>query len=365
MLKRTPLFELHLAAGAKMVDFGGWEMPLHYGSQIDEHLAVRAACGLFDVSHMRVIDVQGAGALAFLRRLLANDCARLEPGKALYSCMLQPDGGVIDDLIAYRPGASAEDFRLVVNAATADGDLQWMQQVGTGASTALRPRPELALLAIQGPQARARLLRAAPPLAPALADMPAFAGAFAGDRAQDWFVARTGYTGEEGFEIALPGGQAAGLWRDLVAAGARPCGLGARDTLRLEAGMNLYGHEMDTSVTPLESGLAWTVAMHPSHAFIGREALEAQAARGGLRQLLGLKLLERGVLRAQQDVRTARGPGRTTSGSYSPTLGCSIALARLPAGVAAGEEVEVDLRGRAARALVCRPPFVRNGRVLV
>jgi aminomethyltransferase len=374
MLKRTPLFDLHRASGARMVDFGGWEMPLHYGSQIGEHQAVRRASGMFDVSHMRVIDVGGADALPFLRRLLANDAARLEPGKALYSCMLQPDGGVIDDLIAYRAeeaGAGADPggacapapYRLVVNASTAEGDLAWMQQVAGEARGAveLHARPDLALIAVQGPAARAQLARAVPRVAPVVEALRPFRAA----RAGDWFVARTGYTGEDGCEIALPADQAPGLWRALAEAGVAPCGLGARDTLRLEAGMNLYGNDMDRTVSPLESGLAWTVDLRAPREFIGRAALERQRGAAGLRQLLGLKLKDRGVLRAHQEVATAHGPGQITSGSFSPTLGFSIALARVPAGVAAGDTVTVDLRGRSAAATVCRPPFVRNGKALV
>jgi len=362
MLKRTPLFDLHRAAGAKMVDFGGWEMPLHYGSQIAEHQAVRSGSGVFDVSHMRVLDLDGEGALTFLRNLLANDCARLEPGKALYSCMLQPDGGVIDDLIVYRL-AQGGAYRLIVNAATGDGDLAWMRKIveDRGFAVVLRARTDLALIAVQGPTARAHLAQAVSGLATVVERLRVFTGAAVGQ----WFIARTGYTGEDGCEIALPAAQAAQLWADLLAVGVQPCGLGARDTLRLEAGMNLYGSDMDTTVSPLESGLAWTVDMKTERDFIGRAALQAQSTDPDLRQLLGLKLRDHGVLRSHQEVTTARGPGLTTSGGYAPTLACSIALARLPAGVATGDEVSVDLRGRAAIAVVCRPPFVRHGKVLV
>lgn len=362
MLKRTPLFEVHRAAGAKMVDFGGWEMPLHYGSQIDEHLAVRRACGVFDVSHMRVIDVAGRDALPWLRTLLANDAGRLEPGRALYSCMLNPDGGVVDDLIVYRWPAGTE-YRLVVNAATGERDLDWMRRVvaETGSELQLEPRPDLALLAVQGPLAAARLALAAPRLRPLAESLRPFAAGTAGE----WFAGRTGYTGEDGFEIALPADDAVALWRDLAALEVTPCGLGARDTLRLEAGLNLYGSDMDESVTPLESNLAWTVDLRAPRDFIGRAALERQRELPGLRQLLGLKLLGRGVLRSHQKVATARGDGEVTSGSFAPTLGCSIALARLPAGVVPGEEVGVELRSGHAAAVVCRPPFVRRGKALV
>jgi aminomethyltransferase len=370
MLNRTPLYDLHRAAGARMVDFGGWEMPLNYGSQIEEHHAVRRACGMFDVSHMRAIDFSGGASREFLRHLLANDVDRLAPGKALYSCLLRPDGGVIDDLIAYRLGAEAGlagiPYRLVVNAATALGDLAWMEQVrrergldGAG-GMALQLRADLALIAVQGPAARARVAQAVPQLAVAVQGLDVFCAAAVGE----WFVARTGYTGEDGCEIALPAAQAPALWQALAAAGVVPCGLGARDTLRLEAGMNLYGNDMDATVSPLESGLAWTVDLRSPRDFIGRTALERQRAGGPLRQFLGLKLLGRGVLRAHQAVQTPQGPGQITSGTFSPTMDCSIGLARLPAGVKPGDEVAVDLRSGPAPALVCRLPFVRQGKVL-
>jgi aminomethyltransferase len=365
-LQRTPLYELHCATGARMVDFGGWEMPLDYGSQIEEHHAVRRACGIFDVSHMRAVDLHGPASRDFLRRLLANDVDRLAPGKALYSCMLNPEGGVIDDLIAYRlgapPGLPGIDYRLVVNASTARADLAWMENVRdhSAQGVQLRLRDDLALIAVQGPQARACAARAAPALAGVLEALAPFQAAPAGDA----FVARTGYTGEDGCEIAVPAPQAAALWQALLQAGAVPCGLGARDTLRLEAGMNLYGNDMDAGVSPLESGLAWTVDLRAPRDFIGRAALEAQAARGALRQLLGLKLQGRGVLRAHQTVRTPLGEGMVTSGTFSPTLDGSIALARLPAGVRVGDTVAVALRAGPAPALVCRLPFVRHGKAL-
>jgi len=368
MLKRTPLFELHGAAGARLVDFGGWEMPLNYGSQIAEHHAVRRDCGMFDVSHMRVIDLAGGASREFLRHLLANDIDRLAPGKALYSCLLRPDGGVIDDLIAYRLGAETGlpgiAYRLVVNASTAEKDLAWMEQVraasGTAAELELRPRADLALIAIQGPQARARVAQAAPQLAAVLGGL----GVFQAAAVDQWFVARTGYTGEDGCEIALPAAQAPAFWRALAAAGVAACGLGARDTLRLEAGMNLYGNDMDETVSPLEAGLAWTVDTRAPRDFIGRAALEGQRAAGGLRQFFGLRLLGRGVLRSHQEVQTPQGRGEITSGTFSPTLQASIGLARLPAGVQPGDEVAVTLRSGPTPARVCRLPFVRHGKAL-
>jgi len=350
MLKRTPLYDTHLGCGAKTVDFGGWDMPLHYGSQLDEHHAVRRGAGMFDVSHMLAVDMDGRGTSDFLRRLLANDVARLvTPGKALYACMLNEAGGVIDDLIVYR--LAPERFRLVVNAGTADKDLGWMRAQGG----APRERRELSIIAVQGPEARAKVWSVRPQWkAQAL---PVFAAAEFGPVT----VARTGYTGEDGFEIILPAADAPSLWNDLRSAGVAPCGLGARDTLRLEAGMNLYGKDMEETVSPLDAGLAWTVAMKDARAFIGRAALES---KGQSRAFLGLKLAERGVMRSHMKVLTARGEGEVTSGTFSPTMNLSIALARLPLGSAPGEAVQVEMRGKPVPATVVKPPFVRNGRIL-
>jgi len=361
MLKRTPLFDTHVASGAKMVDFGGWEMPVNYGSQIEEHHAVRRHAGMFDVSHMRVVDVDGGASRDFLRTLVANDVTRLTPGKALYTCMLRDDGGVIDDLIVY--WIHTDRYRIVVNAGTADKDIAWMQQVAAQRrfNVRPRPRPDLAMIAVQGPQARAIVARLLPDAAEVIAGLKVFCAAFFGD----WFIARTGYTGEDGCEIVLPATEAPAFWQRLKAAGVAACGLGARDTLRLEAGMNLYGQDMDESVSPLESGLAWTVNLSEPRDFIGRSALENQRVRGGLRQLVGLRMLDKGVLRAHQKVMTAHGDGEITSGTFSPTLGCSIALARVPAGVVLGDQVQVDLRGKPVAAQVVKYPFVRNGKALI
>jgi aminomethyltransferase len=363
MLKRTALYEAHIAAGARMVDFGGWEMPLHYGSQIEEHHAVRRAAGAFDVSHMRVVDVSGDEARAFLRELLTADIERRAPDQAMYACMLNERGGVLDDLIAYRWSNEASRFRVVLNAATADRDLQWMDRLASdrGLRVQAMPRADLAIIALQGPQALGVLSRAQPALAAQAAPLPGFHST----RVGTVFVARTGYTGEDGFEIVLPCEQAVDLWRSLLGAGAAACGLGARDTLRLEAGLCLYGQDIDETVTPLESGLAWTVELDSDRRFVGRSALEQQRASGPLRQLLGLKLLDKGVLRAHQSVQTAQGDGQLTSGSFSPTLDVAIGLARLPARVAPGDTATVQLRGRSAQALVVKPRFVRHGRPLV
>jgi aminomethyltransferase len=357
MGEKTPLFGEHERLGARIVDFGGWDMPLHYGSQVEEHHAVRNGAGMFDVSHMTVVDLEGAGTGNWLRRVLANDVARLQtPGKALYSCMLNEDGGVIDDLIVYFLGP--DRFRMVVNAATREKDLDWLHQQSEGAGVTVRERPDLAMVAVQGPQGREK---AALLLPPGHREAALALGSFTAAQLGELFVARTGYTGEDGWEIILPAAQAAGAWQGLAAVGVRPCGLGARDTLRLEAGMNLYGQDMDESTSPLESGLGWTVAWEPAERdFIGRAALEAQRARGPARKLVGLLLEDRGVLRAHQRVVTPDGDGEVTSGSFSPTLGRSIGFARVPS--AAGERVQVEVRGKLLEARVLRPPFVRNGK---
>ena len=361
MARHTPLFDLHRKLGARMVDFGGWDMPLQYGSQIAEHHAVRRGAGVFDVSHMCVVDLQGARVRPFLQRLLANDVGKLKvPGKALYGCMLNETGGVIDDLIVYFRDETW--FRAVVNAGTRDKDLAWIRQQSAAFGVQVSERTDLAMLAVQGPEARAK---AASLLSPAGATSALALEAFFGREIDGWFVARTGYTGEDGFEIMLPGTEAERVWQALQATGVAPCGLGARDTLRLEAGMNLYGNDMDESTHPFESGLGWTVALEPrERGFIGREALEAIRARGSQRKLVGLLLEGRGVLRSHQKVLAAdAGAGEITSGTFSPTLERSIALARVPA--AAGGSVQVDIRGKLHDARVVRPPFVRHGKALV
>ena len=356
---RTPLFDKHVMLHAKIVDFGGWDMPLHYGSQIEEHHAVRRDAGLFDVSHMGIVDLHGAGAGDFLRSLIANDVAKLKtPGKGLYSCMLREDGGVLDDLIVYR----LQDgwFRVVVNAGTRAKDLAWMRAHATAFDVQIAERTDLAMLAAQGPQARAKALAALPAaLRPAALALGAFAAATDGD----WFVARTGYTGEDGFEIALPADAAPAFWDALLGAGIAPAGLGARDTLRLEAGMSLYGNDLDEAHTPFDSGVGWTVALEPADRnFLGRAALEARR-RAQTQELVGLLLEDRGVLRGHQAVSTALGAGEITSGTFSPTLGRSIALARVPLGAAGA--VQVDVRGKPLAARIVRPPFVRHGRSLI
>ncbi len=362
MGNKTALYATHQAMGGKLVDFGGWDMPLHYGSQIEEHHKVRQAAGMFDVSHMTVVDVTGIDAKAYLQYLLANDVAKLDSlyGKALYSGMLNHEGGVIDDLIVYNLG---DWYRVVVNCSTREKDLDWMNRVAAKFSVAITERPELAMIAVQGPEA----IRIASSLvstaqAAVIASLKVFQGLPTGD----WFIGRTGYTGEDGLEIMLPSEVASSFWQALADAGVAPCGLGARDTLRLEAGMNLYGHEMDESVSPLAANMGWTIAWQPAERdFIGRAVLEAQKAASSTHKLVGLVLRERGVLRAEQIV-TVDGSdekGVITSGTFSPSLGYSIALARVPRTI--GSHCQVEMRGKQVTVEVVAPNFVRNGKAVI
>jgi aminomethyltransferase len=360
MGKQTQLYAQHVAAGAKLVDFGGWDMPLHYGSQLDEHHAVRKHAGIFDVSHMTVVDVSGDGSRDWLRYLLANDVDKLvNDGKGLYSCMLNPAGGVIDDLIVYRRAERV--YRVVVNAATRDADIAWMQETSGEFDVELVERTDLAMIAVQGPAARS----IAAPLLPGSIGSQALAlAAFESLDTEAAFVARTGYTGEDGWEILVPADAAAALWDELLATGIQPCGLGARDTLRLEAGLNLYGQDMDTQTSPLESNLAWTVCMQPAERdFVGRAALEQLQQNGVSLRLVGLVLEDRGVMRSGQRVLTDAGDGTVTSGGFSPTLECSIALARVP--VASSDNCEVEIRSNTKAARMVRPPFVKQGQIMI
>ena len=368
--RRTPLYDLHVEQGARMVDFGGWDMPVNYGSQIEEHHAVRRDAGIFDVSHMCVIDARGLRVREFFSRLLANDVAKLtQPGKALYSCMLNEAGGVIDDLIVYFLTESW--FRVVVNAGTRDKDLEWMRKLAPSFGVELTERTDLAMLAVQGPNARTKVAELLPAehRDAALGIEVFFGRAFSMEEGGPWFVARTGYTGEDGFEIMLPDAEATRLWRALNGKGVKSAGLGARDTLRLEAAMNLYGNDMDESQNPLESGLAWTVSFeNPARDFLGRKALESLKAAGLTRKFVALLLEDRGVLRSHQRVIAAGVPdgqneGEITSGTFSPTLEKSIALARVPR--ATGTTVQVDIRGKLLNARVVKAPFVRHGKILV
>jgi aminomethyltransferase len=358
---KTPLHDKHLAAGARMVDFGGWDMPLHYGSQLDEHHAVRKHAGIFDVSHMTIVDIEGREAQEFLRTLLANDVLKIaQPGGALYSCMLNPAGGVIDDLIVYLRAQA--HYRLVVNAATREKDLTWIMQQAQERDVDLSERTELAMIAVQGPSARGL---AADAIGSQWRDGILGLKPFSALQADELFVARTGYTGEDGFEIIVPADAASALWQSLLDRDAAPCGLGARDTLRLEAGLNLYGSDMDEQTTPLESGLGWTVAWEPADRdFVGRDALLARNDESSRQRFAGLLLEGRGVLRNHQRVVVANvGDGEVTSGGFSPTLERSIALARLPAGDY--DRAQVDIRGRLQNVRVVSPPFVRHGRIRI
>jgi len=363
MTQKTVLNETHRALGAKMVDFGGWDMPLNYGSQIEEHHLVRRDAGMFDVSHMTVVDLHGARTREFLRHLLANSVDKLKvSGKALYSCMLNENGGVIDDLIVYF--LTEDFFRVVVNAATRDKDLAWIEKQAAAFGVKVTERADLSMIAVQGPNAREKVLSL---LAPDARAKAAKIGKFVaveaeGPDSMKLFVARTGYTGEDGFEIIVPEGEAVSLWNRLMDAGVAPAGLGARDTLRLEAGMNLYGQDMDEDITPWEAGLAWTIALDEGRDFIGRAALEKQKNDGVKRTLVGLIMDDKGVLRHGQRVVTPAGDGEILSGGFSPTIGKSIAFARVPAG--AQGTLQADIRGKLVPVRVVKYPFVRDGKPL-
>ena len=364
MLKTTALHSRHQALGTKLVDFSGWDMPIHYGSQLEEHHAVRSGCGMFDVAHMSAVDLHGARTREFLRGLVANDVAKLKAsGKALYTCMLDEQGGVIDDLIIY---FQREDwFRLVVNAGTTDKDLAWIRPLAAKSGVEVKHRSDLGILAVQGPKTRELVGKHIPAsIRDAALGLKAFQSVHSMEGAEPWFVATTGYTGEDGFEFILPHAELAGLWDKLAADGVRPCGLGARDTLRLEAGMNLYGQDMDESVSPLECGLTWTVAFDPAdRPFTGRARLDAARAAPPRKQL-GLVLEGRGVLRSHMKLRFGNGAsGETTSGSFAPSMKTSVALARVQGN--ADGACEVEIRGQWLPCRIVQPPFVRNGKVLV
>ncbi|MFT2092543.1 glycine cleavage system aminomethyltransferase GcvT [Paraglaciecola sp. 2405UD69-4] len=356
MPNKTVLHAKHLASGAKMVDFHGWEMPINYGSQIEEHHAVRQDAGMFDVSHMTIVDITGSQAQAYLRFLLANDVAKLQDkGKALYSGMLNQAGGVVDDLIVYY--FDLTNYRLVVNSATREKDMDWLHAQASGFDVTITERPEFAMIAVQGPQAKTK---AAALFSAAQKEAVAGMKPFYGVQAEDLFIATTGYTGEAGYEIMVPVDDAADFWQKLLDAGVVPCGLGARDTLRLEAGMNLYGQDMDETISPLAANMGWTITWEPSDRnFVGRSALEQQKAQG-TEKLVGLVMTDKGVLRAGQKVKVAGGEGIITSGSFSPTLGHSIAMARVAASVE--DTAEVEIRKKWVTVNVVKPSFVRNGK---
>lgn len=361
MSKRTPLYPQHQNAGAKFVDFHGWEMPLHYGSQIAEHMQVRQDAGMFDVSHMTIIDLLGAGGRQFLRYLLSNDIDRLpHVGKALYSCLLNQHGGIIDDLLVYVRGP--DNFRLITNSATRDQVVPWIHQQAEGFAVNLYERTEYAIIAIQGPQAIAKTMTT---LTPAQLDTVSTLQSFEAKDVDRWLFARTGYTGEDGLEVMLPSEQAAEFWQALITAGVKPCGLGARDTLRLEAGLMLSGQDMDETTTPLESGLEWTVCWQPEDRdFIGKESLLIQKQQGVKRKIVGLVLQSRGVMRPEQRVIIEGvGEGKITSGSYSPILQQSIALARVPVNTV--DHCMVMIRDELVPATVVKPRFVKQGKRIV
>lgn len=359
--QRTPLYDAHLAFGGKLIDFGGWELPVNYGSQINEHEAVRTDAGMFDVSHMLVTDVTGDNAKAFFQTLLANDVAKLSfVGKALYSAMLNDNGGVIDDLIVYRMNDDETAYRIVSNGATREKDLAQFAKVGAEFGVTLTPRYDLAMIAVQGQNAISKLLSIKPDWADMVNGLKPFVGADLGD---DWFVARTGYTGEDGLEVILPSDKADEFFRQLAQAGVQPCGLGARDTLRMEAGMNLYGNDMDDNVSPLEAGMAWTVDLKDdSRDFVGKTALLALKNDGvKVKQVGLLQTGKGGVLRAGMEVVTDKGKGMTTSGVFSPSLNQAIAIARVPVDFN-GDTAKVIMRGKEVDVRVLKLPFVRNGK---
>ncbi len=363
MAQQTVLYSQHLNDHAKMVDFHGWMMPLHYGSQLDEHHHVRRNVGMFDVSHMTVIDVIGPDAQAMLRYVLANDVAKLDvPGKALYSAMLNPEAGVIDDLICYY--LMEQHYRLIVNAATRTTVLAWLQQQASHFAVQLQERPDLAMIALQGPNAATHLDALLTPAQRAQVQaMPAFCGLELGPL----FVANTGYTGELGYEILVSKHQADAIWQTLRTAGVPPIGLGARDTLRLEAGLNLYGQEMDQHTSPLAANMGWTIAWEPNERnFIGRQALSQQQEH---LHLVGIALTEKGILRQGMildlvDHQGTHHQGHLTSGGFSPTLGHAIALARVPLTATEIAHATVQIRSRTLPVAVVRPNFVRHGKAV-
>jgi len=358
MENKTVLHGQHKKNGAILVNFAGWQMPLHYGSQIQEHHVVRQDSGLFDVSHMLAVDIAGENAIHYLSFLLANNPQRLAQGKALYTCMLNNAGGILDDLIVYQ--LSQQLYRVVINAGNRLSDLEWMKkQAQNYSSLSIVERNDLAIIAIQGPHAISKASKAFSASQQSLIrDLKPFQCI----ERDNWCIARTGYTGEDGLEVILPLQEAENFWQRLIDLGNKPCGLGARDTLRLEAGLNLHGSDMDATTTPLESNLAWTIAWDPiDRDFIGRPAL-IQQQQNLSRKLVGLVLEEKGrILRKQQKIITSEGEGEITSGSYSPTLGSSIAFARIP--YAHNEDYcNVIMGSRQYQVRIIKPPFIRRGK---
>lgn len=361
MLSVTALHANHIQLGGHMVDFHHWELPLHYGSQLEEHQAVRKDAGMFDVSHMTIVDLLGAGGRQFLRKLLTHDVDSLQhAGRALYTCMCNEHGGIIDDLIVYQ--RAPDNYRLVLNSATNTKDLAWIRKQAQGFAVGLQEHHDLAMIAIQGPNAHEKMKKA---LTPAQIDAISTLTPFECVDVEDYFFATTGYTGEKGVEVILPQEKAPEFWEALVASGIRPCGLGARDTLRLEAGMLLYGQDMDETTTPLESGLAWVVKFVPEDRdFIGMGALLSQKQQGIQRKLVGLILEEKGVMRSGMHLYADnREVGVITSGSYSPILGKSIALARVEMHVP--DAVFVAIRNKTLPVRITKPRFVKDGALII
>lgn len=359
-MKKTPLYTAHRRAGAKMVEFAGWEMPVQYSGVIAEHLAVRSHAGLFDVSHMGEIEIRGAEAVEISQRLTANDVSRMKISQAQYNLLLNENGGIVDDVLFYR--LAADHFLVCVNAANTDKDFHWMREHSAGAVEITNASARYAQLALQGPLAE-KILQPLTPLR--LGDMKAFTFAFGDVSSARCLVARTGYTGEDGFELYCDGGAAERLWNALLEAGGPqglvPAGLGARDTLRLEKAYPLYGHELDDTTTPLEAGLEW-VTKFSKPVFLGRERLLRQKSEGVTRKLVGLELLEPGIARSGYPLfKRDRPIGQVTSGTQSPTLRRSIALGYVPAEETdLGNVIEVEIRGRKTRAKTVSLPFYRR-----
>jgi aminomethyltransferase len=361
-LRRTPLYAEHIALGARMVPFAGWEMPLQFAGIVGEHHAVRRRAGLFDISHMGRLTVEGPDAATFLRSLCTYDVTSIGVGEGHYVLVCRADGGILDDVYVFRP--ASERLLVVVNAANAPRIGEWARARLPGGSRATLTdrQAETAMLALQGPEAPSHLEALAPGVASGLAARRCTEVEIGGSRA---FISRTGYTGEDGFEIVVPAADGLALWRRLLERGVQPCGLGARDTLRLEAALALYGNDIDESINPFEAGLGWTVTLDDGGDFVGRKALVRMQEAGVDRQLVCLKALERGVMRAGCSLLHGGRPvGRLTSGGFSPTLGVSIGLGYLPADpAAAGTELQVDVRGKPLRAQVVPRPFYKRGKV--
>ena len=353
-MKTTCLHQAHIDAGAKMVDFGGWDMPINYGSQIEEHHAVRKDKGMFDVSHMTVVDLVGQESEKFLLHILANDVRKLKDTKALYSTMLNENGGIIDDLIVYK--RADNNYRIVVNAGTREKDLAWFEKQIVDFDAQITERQNLAMIAVQGPNAIAACLTILPKdISIQLAELNKFSAI----DAEDFYIGRTGYTGEDGVEILVNEENAVDLWNQLLKAGVAPCGLGSRDTLRLESGMHLYGQDMNDNISPLECGLSWTVRKQDAD-FIGSAALENLKAKGITRKMTGVVLTERGILRHDQELIDENGnTGIITSGSFSPTTEVAIAMAIVDKNM--HENVKVQIRKKQLPVKLIKLPFVRNG----